>query len=698
MSHNNILYPARLKWLCIPALCILSATSMAAETEDPALKITITNGIRSASETTVIKPLDSNLAGPSTATLLKQSPGANVNFNGPLTGIIQYRGMFDDRINTQLDGVEIAPACPNHMDPPLHYAAKPLVESIEIFRGIAPVSAGNETIGGAVKATRKTSHFTNSDDFEYHGDVTAEGQSVDNGYGVGALLTVANKSHRMHVLGNMEQGDDMRYSDGKIHPSEYERSEAGFGYGYRQGSNEYSIEYMQDNTGNTGTPALPMDIRYMDTNAVSAQYKGQWDNTQLEAKIYSNHVKHDMTNYHLRDPANLMMLRDSPSISRTTGVEISTITALNNSELKLGIDSDLQKHDARVLDPNNTMFYVDNFNDIERGRIGLFSEWQLTINNDWQYELGVRFTQVNMDANDVNASMAVAMPASGLATLRDRFNSSDRSQTDNNVDLVAKLQYQASDNTSMDIGIARKTRSPSYQERYLWLPLEATAGLADGKLYVGDVNLKPEVATELDMGLEWQGDTTRITPRIFYNRVDDYIQGVPSTDITVLAVSSQPDPLQFSNVSAELYGFDSGLEIMLNDAWLMDASISYVRGKRRDIDDNLYRIAPLNGALGLSYAKQDWSATVQGVFAADQKDVSATNGEQATGGYGIMNLFGKYRLQANMDFTAGINNVFDRYYADHLNGVNRVTNTDLAVGERLPGAGRSVFARLHYSW
>lgn len=690
--------PARHAWLYTPLLCLLSGTALAADNDDDALKITITNGIRSTSEASVINPLDTNLAGPSTATLLKQSPGANVNYNGPLTGIIQYRGMYDDRINTQLDGVEIAPACPNHMDPPLHYAAKPLVESIEIYRGIAPVSAGNETIGGAVKAHRKTSHFTDTNEFEYHGDVTAEGQSVDNGYGVGAMVSMANNQHRIHVLGNKEKGDDMKYSDGKVHPSEYERGEAGFGYGYRQGSNEYSIDYLQDNTGNVGTPALPMDIRYMDTRSVSAGYKGQWDSTRLEAKVYSNHVEHDMTNYHLRDPANPMMLRYSPSISRTSGVEITTTTAMTDSELKLGVDSDMQKHDARILDPNNAMFYVDNFNDIQRNRIGLFGEWQASISDAMQYELGVRFTQVNMDANDVNASMAQAMPASGLATLRDRFNASDRSQTDNNVDLVAKLKYQASASTSLDFGIARKTRSPSYQERYLWSPLQATGGLADGRNYVGDVNLNPEVATELDLGMEWHNDTSRFTPRIFYNRVNDYIQGVPSTDATVIAVSNTPDPLQFSNVDAKLYGFDAGYQSMLSDTWLLDASVSYVRGKRTDIDDNLYRIAPLNGTLGISYAKLDWSVTAQGVFAADQKDVSATNGEQASGGYGIMNLFGKYRLQANMDFTAGINNVFDRYYADHLNGLNRVINTDLALGERLPGAGRSVFARLHYRW
>ncbi len=50
--------------------------------------------------------------------LLKSLPGANVNSNGPLTGIAQYRGLFGDRVETQVGGMSMAGAGPNAMDPP----------------------------------------------------------------------------------------------------------------------------------------------------------------------------------------------------------------------------------------------------------------------------------------------------------------------------------------------------------------------------------------------------------------------------------------------------------------------------------------------------------------------------------------------------------------------------------------------------
>jgi hypothetical protein len=44
----------------------------------------------------------------------------------------------------------------------------------------------------------------------------------------------------------------------------------------------------------------------------------------------------------------------------------------------------------------------------------------------------------------------------------------------------------------------------------------------------------------------------------------------------------------------------------------------------------------------------------------------------------------------------GVENLLDKRYADHLGGVNRVPGGDLAVGERIPSAGRFAYASL--SW
>lgn len=85
---------------------------------------------------------DDTLVAPAdTAQMLRKMPGANINKNGELTGIAQYRGMFGDRISVAVDGAQISGAGPNAMDAPLSYAPVALLQSLTINRGIAPVSS-----------------------------------------------------------------------------------------------------------------------------------------------------------------------------------------------------------------------------------------------------------------------------------------------------------------------------------------------------------------------------------------------------------------------------------------------------------------------------------------------------------------------------------------------------------------------------
>ena len=133
----------------------------------------------------------SPLAEANTALLLKRVPGANVNFNGALAGVAQYRGMFGARVNVLVDGMDIANACSNNMDAPLHYMPRSFVETLQVVRGISPVSAGMETIGGTVVADSRHSDFTAGDAVEQHGTLAAGAQSVDSGYNASGLFTLA---------------------------------------------------------------------------------------------------------------------------------------------------------------------------------------------------------------------------------------------------------------------------------------------------------------------------------------------------------------------------------------------------------------------------------------------------------------------------------------------------------------------------
>ena len=118
--------------------------------------------------------------------------------------------------------------------------------------------------------------------------------------------------------------------------------------------------------------------------------------------------------------------------------------------------------------------------------------------------------------------------------------------------------------------------------------------------------------------------------------------------------------LQFANVDATLHGADAAWGYTIDNHWSLGGIVSYVRGKRDDNSDNLYRIAPLNGTLGLNYNAGTWDVTAEGVFYDKQDKVSSTNGESTSPGYALMNLYGRYAVMKNLSLSGGVGNVFDR--------------------------------------
>lgn len=639
-------------------------------------------------------------ASPDTADVLRRVPGGNVNSNGPLTGIAQYRGMYGDRLNVLIDGINIAPGGPNAMDPPLSYMPRDLLKDIVVVRGIAPVSSGNETIGGTIIANSREGHFTIGKKFQLHGDAETGWHSVDDGYSVSGMAALSNENQRLYVAATRTAGDDRDFPGGTITPSRYERNVYDLGYGLARGNQELGLAYRRNETGPTGTPALPMDIIFIHTNIVRSNFKGALGDVQFVGKLYYTNVDHKMDNYTLRRPTNPLKRRYTLAKSDGTGYRLHAVIPLAVGNLSFGSDGLFVRHDADISNPDNGQFFVNNFHDVRRNRYGFFGEWNARLAGRWHLQLGARYTRVDMDSGSVDATPAHTTAAAGI--LRDRFNAADLSRSDDNFDWVAKLDYDVRNDLRMHVGLGRKTRSPSYQQAYLWLPLQSTGGLADGNNYVGDPHLHPEVAHEVDVGLDWRRGGVYLSPLAFYRNVDNYIQGVSATDPAVIIVSTMngdPTPLQFANVSARLYGVDAQWGVPLVEHWSLDGVVSYVRGQRRDINDNLYRIAPLNTTVDLTHRRERWSFTLEGVFYAAQHQVSRTNGETPSAGYGLLNLFAEYKLpRPKITLRAGIDNVLNRHYEPHLQGVNRVAGSDVALGARLPGPGINGHMNVAMEW
>ena len=697
----------------IASALLLSVYSQGQAAEPEIEEIIIT----SVRDTSVLMTDETLVAPPDTAQLLRMMPGANLNKNGELTGIAQYRGMYGDRINISINGSRISSAGPNAMDAPLHYAPVAILESLTVQRGIAPVSSGQETIGGSMEAKTHSGNFTNSGDFSLAGRVYTGLQSINSGNVVSAGLAMANDTHLFSTSLMTESADDAEFAGGNITPSEYERERIDLRYGYQDSRQQFSVSVAMNNTGNAGTPALPMDIQSIDGKHLDLDYRREMGSFTLVSSFSLNNIEHWMTNFHLRRPpqdnmmtAGIMRYRQTFAASDNASFSLQLEQPLENGLRRFGVDGHWSGHDADIGNPNAMMFGITNFSDVERDIVGVFLEQEVSIGASIGLEAGVRVNQVSMDAGNVSANlnpMAITMGMPVMmnnmaAVLANSFNSQSLAQDDTNVDWFARLSVETSAATTWYLGAARKMRAPSYQERYLWLPMESAGGLADGITYIGNVALDSETSHEVEAGFDYNRPDFAFYPRVFYKNVDDYIQGTASTNMTanqfaMMMVNmgmGSANPLQFNNVDARLYGLDLESRYQINERLSLQANLSMVRGKRRDINDNLYRIAPDNFLLALNWRAGVWTASLENITYASQDRISVTNRELTTGGYSLLNLNTRFYPQENLEIGLGINNMLDREYRDHLAGYNRAFNPDIALRDRLPGLGRNLYGRL----
>ena len=703
------------------ALALAIATPLAGQTfaqERQRIEEITVVGVR---DTHTVIVDDTLVATPDTAQLLRKMPGANVNKNGELTGIAQYRGMFGDRIQVSVDGAQINGAGPNAMDAPLHYAPVAILESLTINRGIVPVSKGQETIGGYVEANTYAGDFGTTKGFEFSGRAYAGAQSVNSGDVLSGFFSVANDTHIFRGFVMQERADDLEFPDGNITPSEYERERFDLGYSFVTGAHEFSIDFARNNTKDAGTASLPMDILSIDSDLFRSRYTFSASEGVFTMELSASDNEHWMTNYHLRRPpqtaastADPMRFRRNWAVSENYGFALKYEQFADNGNWLYGIDGHFAEHRSIITNPNSTPFYISNFNDVNRDIIGAFVERQISLNARTGLETGIRVNHVSMDSvpvsanlNPMNMMMGMPVMMNNLAgSLSTQFNNDNVAQTDTNVDAFVRLSYQTDGDATWYIGAARKTRSPSYQERYLWIPLEATGGLADGKTYIGNPNLNPEVAHEIELGLDLENSRYGIYPRIFYKRVSDYIQGTPSTNVTANNFAQMmanmgmgmPNPLQFTNVEARFYGLDIDSNFSINDKITLRAILNIVRADRRDINDNLYRVSPDNVLVALDYRGNGWTGSIESVTYADQNRIAITNSELKTEGYSLVNVMARSSLADGVEVSIGAENLLDESYLDHLAAYNRAYNPDIASRARMPGLGRNFYARVMWNF
>ncbi len=626
------------------------------------------------------------------ASLLDGAAGVSVVRNGSQTGIVQMRGLSGDRVKILVDGMSISPACPNHMDPPMHYASAGSDTELALTPGVTPVRYGGDSLSGTVRLSRPEPLFAESGSTTWSGELSANYLGSHQGYGAGFELGVTSENAILEYRGGWSTADDLRYPGGTVRGSGYDNQHHDVIATLRTGNGYLALDAGTTRSRDAGTPVLPMDMIEADSWHAGLRHVANFASAKLENRLYVHSIDHLMDNYSLRDAPKMKMA--APSTSRDYGWRSSLEWLCDTHTFRAGLDLHQNDFDAtqELVGKGKSR---DMFADNRRSRSGAFVEFEQDWSDEWSSLLGMRGDYVSSRAGSVHSEFGPPPVTADAAA----FNAGKRSHDDFLADLAATLRFTPDEASRYELSMGVKNRAPSLLERYLWTPLNASAGMADGRTYLGNVDLDPETAFQFTASASHHTDKWMVKFAPFYNRIHNYIQGAPIArkDMNGMNV------LQFQNVDwADLYGAELAGSYQCTDHIELVAQLSYVRGVNQDTDDSLYRIAPLNGLVDLGWEDGSWEAHVELDWAAAQNDVSDYNDESSSSGYALLHLRGAYQLKRGpkdgVRIEVGVENVFDTEYAAHLSGVNRVSGSDVAIGEGIPGAGRFFYTSLSWAF
>jgi iron complex outermembrane recepter protein len=669
-----------------------------------------------------------------TTRLLENIAGVSVYGAGAISALPVIHGLADDRLRVQVDGMDVMSACPNHMNSVLSFINPSKVGSITAFAGITAVSVGGDSIGGTIQVKSAPPNFANSDEkLLTKGSVSTfyRSNSHAHGYNLGAEVATQNVS----LSYSESRVDADNYTSSKDFKSPklwsgpqkngLERTSANevgssslrgslnqeVGIAFRHESHLLQLNVSQQSVDFEGFPNQRMDMTYNKNSLFNLRYTGQFDWGDLEARLYEQYIRHKMEMSLERVSALPAMPMDSQA--QTKGGQIkATIIMSERDTVRVGAEFQNYKLNdwwspLEASGPGSMC--CDNFWNIrggQRDRVGIFGEWEANWNQQWLSLLGVR-------SDTVTSNAGLAQGYSSLFTYtRDvnNFNAQDHARTDHNIDWTALTRYTPDATQSYELGIAQKTRSPNLYERYPWstnsMAILMNNFVGDGNGYVGNLDLKPEVAHTFSASADWHDAEKQkwgIKTTGYLTYVDSFIDAkrcdFGNCSVANLTKTNAYVLLQYENQSAKLYGLDISAYRHLGSlnglgGFTASAIVNYVRGENQTTGDNLYHIMPLNAKVSLVHQLGTWANTAELQMVDAKTRVSHVRNEVPTEGYALLNLRSSYSFKhARLDLS--VENLLNKYYHLPLGGAylgqgNSMTSSTIPWGATVPGMGRSV--------
>ncbi|TDK54859.1 TonB-dependent copper receptor [Pseudomonas moraviensis] len=677
----------------IAVLCGLLLTPLALADDhashESELSPTVITAIAPSSPLTIVtNPKDPRQPVPASdgGDYLKTIPGFALVRNGGTNGDPVLRGMFGSRLNILTNGSMMLGACPGRMDAPTSYISPETYDKLTVIKGPQTVIWGPGASAGTVLFDREPENFG-----ELGTRVNASLLAGSHGRFDKVIDAAAGGPQGyVRVIGNTAHSDDYRDGNNDIVASRYDKWNGDVALGWTPdadtlieltaGKGDGEARYA--GRGMDGSEFLreSLGLRFEKSNITDVLEK-------LEAQVYYNYADHVMDNYTLRTPSGTGMMAGPMASNvdrRTLGARIKATWRWADVQLITGLDAQTNEHRQRSSMGIDTYKDLPYSKDADFHNYGVFSEMTWYAAERDRLISGARFDRAS--AKDYRQSTGSGMMSRANPT-------ADDTRADTLPSGFVRYEHDLADSpTTLYAGLGHAQRFPDY-----WELFSPTSGPA-GSVNAFD-SIKPEKTTQLDFGVNYKSADLEAWASGYVGVVRDYIL----FDYTPAMMGMNTSRAE--NIDARIMGGELGAAYNLTDNWKADATLAYAWGKNSSDGSALPQMPPLDARFGLNYSQDNWSAGALWRVVAAQHRIDANKGNvvgkdyDQSSGFGVFSLNGAYRINKHWKVSSGVDNLFGKAYAEHLNlagnaGFGYPANDPQAINE----PGRTLWTKVDMSF
>ena len=655
LPHAQAVFPFALSALCC---AVFAPAALAAEPADAhathvrELSPTVVTALAPSSPLTIVtNPKDPRQPVPASdgGDYLKTIPGFALIRNGGTNGDPVLRGMFGSRLNILSNGGMMLGACPGRMDAPTSYISPETYDKLTVIKGPQTVLWGPGASAGTILFEREPEHFG-----ELGTRVNASVLAGSNGRFDKTIDAAAGGPlGYVRVIGNTAHSDDYKDGNGDTVPSRYDKWNGDIALGWTPDADTLLELTAGKGDGEARSAGRGMDGSQYKRESLGLRFEKSNIGEvldKIEAQVYYNYADHVMDNYTLRTPSGTGMMAGPMASNvdrRTLGARIKATWRWADYQLISGLDAQTNEHRKRMGMGINTYKDQNWSKDADFHNYGAFGELTWYAADRDRVIAGARIDRAS--AKDFRARIGSGMMSKPNPTL-------DKTRADTLPSGFVRYEHDLADSpTTVYAGVGHTQRFPDY-----WELFSPTSGPA-GSVNAFDA-IKPEKTTQLDLGLQYKTEKVEAWASVYAGEIRDYI-------LFDYAKGSS----QAQNINARVMGGELGAAYQLTSHWKADATLAYAWGKNTSDGKALPQMPPLDTRLGLTYSEDDWSAGALWRVVARQDRIDRNAGNvvgkdyDKSAGFGVFSLNGAYRLNKNLKVSAGVDNLLDKNYSEHLN-------------------------------